>query len=356
MALAVLGDSQATAAAGLAAAETGETVRLALTPTGSGHTATSGHTGVAGIRTGAIDVVADPAPTADAFLVVSTHLGLRAVIETHRERLAGRQVLLAPGGFAGVLRVARWFDEWDLPRPILGEATGFPVMGSGAEGLITVTGTKDRLPLAGVDEVASKELLTGFQPYFPNLVASDLVTTSLSNTNHMVHPAISLLNGVRIARGEGFTFYREGLTPELSRVLEAADAERVAVVRALGGEPLTVLDWMLRFYGHQGMQGDTIVDCLLSYAPFDTSPAPTTLDYRYFTDDVPYGTGAHAALAAALGRPAPILTAVNTLAATFLGESLDTPAELVEEFLTLTRGAHPAPSPDHQAAASERKQ
>lgn len=343
MALAVLGDPQATAAAGLAAAETGETVALALT------TPTPGHTAVAGIRTGPVDVVADPTPSADAFLVVSTHLGLRAVIEAHRDQLAGRQVLLAPGGFGGILRVARWFDEWDIPRPTLGEATGFPVMGSGADGLITVTGTKDQLPLAGPDEVATKELLTTFQPYFANLVASDLVTTSLSNTNHMVHPAISLLNGVRIAQGNRFTFYREGLTLELNRVLEAADAERVAVVRALGGETLTVREWMLRFYGNQGMQGDTIVECLLSYPPFDTSPAPTTLDYRYFTDDVPYGTGAHAALATALDLPAPTLTAVNTLAATFLGQPLDTPAPLVEEFLTLTLGARPTPSPDHQA-------
>lgn len=350
MALAVLGDPQATAAAGLAAVESGETVGLALTRATSDHSPPRGYDAVAGIRTGPVDVVADPAPSADAFLVVSTHLGLRAVIEAHRDQLAGRQVLLAPGGFGGLLRVARWFDEWDLPRPLLAESTGFPVMGSGAEGLITVTGTKNQLPLAGLDEVATKELLTTFQPYFTNLVASDLVTTSLANTNHMVHPAISLLNGVRIAQGNGFTFYREGLTPELNRVLEAADAERVAVVRALGGETLTVREWMLRFYGNQGMQGDTIVDCLLSYPPFDTSPAPTTLDYRYFTDDIPYGTGAHAALAAALDLPAPTLTAVNTLAATFLGRSLDTPAELVDEFLTHTRGAAPTPSPEHRQA------
>lgn len=349
MALAVLGDPQALAAAGLAALQTGESVRIAVSAADS-----TAFGSVRGVRDGAVDVVADPAPEADSFLLVSTHAGLRDLVEAHRERLAGQQVLLAPGGFAGVLRVARWFDEWGLPRPTLGEATGFPVMGGAADGVIEVTGMKDALPLAGVDEVTTKELLDAFGPYFPNLVGSDLVTTSLSNTNHMVHPAISLLNGVRIARGEGFTFYREGLTPELNEVLEAVDAERLAVVRALGGEALSVTEWMIRFYGRQGMQGDRIVDCLLSYAPFDTSPAPTTLDYRYFTDDIPYGAGAHRALAAALGLPAPTTTAVTTLAATFLDRPLDTPAGLVEEFLELTRGNRPTPSPDHQAEASER--
>lgn len=341
MALAVLGDPQATAAAGLAAAQSGETVSLALSaPVGD-------FTRIAGLRSEPVTVTAEPTPDADAFLVVTTHRRLRDVIGAHREQLSGKQVLLAPGGFAGILRVARWFDEWDLPRPHLAEATGFPVMGSGAEGVITATGVKDDLPLAGADDVSTKELLDVFQPYFPHLVASDLATTSLSNTNHMVHPTISLLNGVRIARGNGFTFYREGLTPELNRVLEAVDAERLAVVEALGGETRSVTEWMLRFYGNQGMQGETIVDCLLSYPPFETSPAPTTLDYRYFTDDVPYGAGAYAALATTLGLPAPTLTSVTTLAATFLGQPLDTPADLVEEFLTRTRGSRPTPtSPD----------
>ncbi|MGD7789366.1 NAD/NADP octopine/nopaline dehydrogenase family protein [Propionibacteriaceae bacterium Y1700] len=332
MTLAVLGDPQAVAAAGYAAARTSERVLL-----GPSAGPLLSYERTTGLYDGPVEVRGDRDPEADAYLLVCTSQALPSVVERYREQLAGRALLLAPGGFGGAVRVRRLFEAWGLEAPLIGETTGFPVMGAAEDETIKITSLKRQLPLAGPDDAATATLLEIFGRYFDLFVASNLATTSLSNTNHMLHPAITLTNAARIARGDAFTFYREGITPELNGLIGALDAERLAVVRALGGEELGVTEWMLRFYGGDGMQGSTIIDCLAGFAPFARSKAPTTLDHRYLTDDVPYGAAAHLAVAEALGLEAPVNRAVVTTAGLLLGRDLSTPAEVVDDFLTAAR-------------------
>lgn len=341
MSLAVLGDPQAVAAAGYAAFRTTERILLTV-PSGDD----TSYDRVTGLHDAPVDVVGTLAPDADAYLLICTSEALPVLVERHRDRLAGRPVLLAPGGFGGALRVRRLFARWGLPEPLVGETTGFPVMGAPDGDAIRVTSLKRGLPLAGCDDGATDQLTQVFGRYFDQFTPSDLATTSLSNTNHMIHPAITVANAARIARGDAFTFYREGLAPELNGLIEAIDDERVAVVRALGGEALSVTAWMLRFYGagHEAMRGERIIDCLGTYGPFETSPAPTTLDHRYLTDDVPHGAAAHLAVAEALGLDAPATRSIVTTASLLLGRDLSADAEVVRDFLAV--GQHsPAGQP-----------
>lgn len=334
MTLAVLGDPQAVAAAGYAAVRTSERVQLTLSADGA-----PSFTRVVGAYDGAVDVVGTPSPDADAYLLICTSQALPALVERHRERLAGRPLLLAPGGFGGALRVRRLFERWGLPTPLVGETTGFPVMGGPDGDAIGINSLKRGLPVAGCDDAATRALMQTFGPFFDAFTGSDLATTSLSNTNHMIHPAITVANAARIARGDAFTFYREGLAPELNGLIEAVDAERLAAVRALGGEELSVTGWMLRFYGDgpQAMRGDRIIDCLGTYAPFETTSAPTTLDHRYLTDDVPHGAAAHLAVAEALGLDAPATRGIVTTAGLLLGRDLSADAEVVRDFLAVAQ-------------------
>ncbi|MDN5724597.1 MAG: NAD/NADP octopine/nopaline dehydrogenase family protein [Propionibacteriales bacterium] len=348
MTLAVLGDPQAVAAAGHAAARTGERVLLGLSA-GDGHV----HTRTTGLFEAGVDVRPVAEPDAEAYLLICTSAGLESVLAQHRDRLAGRPLLLAPGGFAGAIRVRTLFERWGLPIPLVGETSGFPVMGSAVGAEIMIRAVKRQLPVAGLDDEATAELLRVFTPSYGDLVGSDLVTTSLSNTNHMLHPAITVVNAARIARGEDFTFYRQGLAPELNALIEALDEERLAVVHALGGQALTVTEWLLRFYGTgpDAMRGDRIIDCLVGYRPFERSAAPTTLDHRYLTDDVPYGAAAHLAVSEALGLAAPVTRGIVTTASLLLGRDLTTPPQVVQEFFDRAVHRRELVPTDHRGAS-----
>lgn len=262
-------------------------------------------------------------PDAHLFTVVSDSGSLKNLIYEHRHILAGKSVLLAPGGFAGVLRVLAWFREWRLSAPRVAEVTGFLVGGKrdADGGRFRLGSAKEALPLASHTEDLTHQMLAEFLPYFPNLVASTLVTTSLSNTNHMIHPGIVLLNAARIDRGEAFTFYREGLSPAVGDFLEALDQERLEVATALEAEALSLREWLLRFYGKHGMQGETLLECLQSFPSYGKTPSPPSLDYRYLTDDVPYGVAQYLRLSSVLGTSSQHLRTVVDLATLFLGKA-----------------------------------
>ncbi|MFC7618966.1 NAD/NADP octopine/nopaline dehydrogenase family protein [Microlunatus sp. GCM10028923] len=316
MPLAVIGDSQAVVVAGLASHCSGRTVLL-----GPGPGRTRGAVRIEGLSSGPIDVCVIDRPTADVYVAVTTSGRLESLLSEHRQLLAGRVLLLAPGGFGAVVRVRRLFEEWGVAPPVVAEATGFPALGGG-EGTVALRGIKRSMPMAGIDAEATDEVHRALSGYLPDLVSSDLATTSLSNTNHLLHPVITLLNADRIVDGEAFLLYRDGRLADLVARLEAADAERLALVEELGGESLSITEWLLRFYADQGMTGSTIDECLASFPGFSDVPSPPSPDYRYLTDDVPYGLAGYAAVAERLGIDVPRINSVITAAEDLLGRPL----------------------------------
>lgn len=354
MTLAVVGDVQALGVAAWAALNSGDAVAVTTAEPGEPITHLSAPglaPEVSTVANGSIQHV--PRPSATHWIVVTRSAVLTDLLDAHADRMAGQQVLLAPGGFGGAVRLRDWFRQRGLTEPTVAETTGFPAMGVRAGASYRVRAVKRQLPFAtfadGAAESAapSDTLLQGFRRWMPDLVPSDLATTSLGNTNHLIHPPVVIANAVRIARGEPFTFYREGLTDELAGLLEAVDAERRAVVAAVGGDDRSGLDWMLGFYGDQGMAGVDLVAALRSFAPFETTPSPPQLDYRYLTDDIPYGVAAWAALARRAGTPYTNLAALQQLAGGLLGRPLDAPTGLVD---AVARALHTRK--DHHVIAS----
>lgn len=275
-------------------------------------------------------------------IVVTESRNLRQIIEPLRFVLSGKPLLLAPGGFGGVLRVQKWFGEWSLEPPRLAETTGFPVSGTLENGELKSHTLKHSLPFAASTSTETLNLLEVFERLLPELVASDLQTTSLSNTNHMIHPSVVLLNATRVENGEKFSFYRNGLSPAAGRLIESVDAERIELARRIGAEALDVREWMIRFYGDEGMHGNGIVECLLGFENFEPVPSPPGLDYRYIADDVPFGLAQWAALASSLGLSTPAMDALlNNLGYLTAGMPLEadsTTTELFLDFLALTKG------------------
>ncbi|MEE1622572.1 NAD/NADP octopine/nopaline dehydrogenase family protein [Zafaria sp. J156] len=335
----VFGDQQAASAAGYIAAASGRAVQLGFQPTDRIRAVSYD-----GLLT-EVDIDARPLDGAgiEAAVLVAESRKLKQHIEPQRHQLAGVPLLLAPGGFGGVLRVLEWFREWGLEPPRVAEATGFPVSGTVSEGVLTPHTIKRRLPMAAETAGETRVLHAQFVRLLPELVPSELVTTSLSNTNHMIHPGVVLLNAARIQNAEPFSFYRNGISPAVGALIEAVDAERLEIVRRLGAEELGVRDWLVRFYGQEGMAGDGIIDCLQTFANFERVPSPPSLDYRYVADDVPFGVAQWGELARGLGITTPHLDGLLTLLRSLdidHGLDADVPAaRLFQQFLHTSQGA-----------------
>ena len=113
------------------------------------------------------------------------------------------------------------------------------------------------------------------------------------------------MNAGRIERSKGnFYLYEEGITPTVARVMEVLDAERAAIVNALGYDLMTVAMELA-----EGREPRTIWEEVNGCQTLEFIKGPTSLKNRYFTEDIPYGLVAWSDLGNMLGVPTPLIDA-----------------------------------------------
>ncbi len=181
---------------------------------------------------------------------------------------------------------------------------------------VRASGLKRVVPFAAIpakDTEKSVKVLNEFYPQFAP--ATNVLETSLSSANMILHPPIMLLNAGYIERSKGdFLFYIHGASPSVARICEIIDAERLAVGEALGIDLISVKDAMHKKYDTHGNNlYESIRDCK-PYWDHSSASAPSTLKNRYLTEDVPYGLVPLASLADLLGVPTPNVKRIIDLA------------------------------------------
>ena len=146
--------------------------------------------------------------------------------------------------------------------------------------------------------------------------AKNVLQTTLQNGNPIIHPAISLCNVGLIERTHGdFYFYEDGVTPAVGRLVEAVDRERVAVAERLGVEVLPDPELGML----QGYQTENNYSTSYSKAPgYRGIKAQSSLDYRYFNEDVGYGLVFMSRLGAQVGIPTPHMDSIITIVSTIM--------------------------------------
>ncbi len=156
-------------------------------------------------------------------------------------------------------------------------------------------------------------------PLFPQIArAGSVLETGLIDLNAVEHPAQILCNAGRVEHtGGDFYFYFEGTTPAVSRLIEAVDAERIALTGAAGVPTRSFVD----FFAAAGYTTAEAAATGSVYRAMQASEAnrwiksPPSLDHRYVHEDVGWGLVPYAELAHVLGVPTPAMDALITLAA-----------------------------------------
>ncbi|MDH3589385.1 MAG: NAD/NADP octopine/nopaline dehydrogenase family protein [Gammaproteobacteria bacterium] len=171
---------------------------------------------------------------------------------------------------------------------------------------------KGGLFLAALPASGSRTAMDAISDVYPMAVlANNVFQTSLQNGNPVIHPTITLLNAALIERtGGDLFFYEDGVTESVGRLLEAVDRERIAIGHALGID--VIADPVIGY--SQGYMADSTYDVGYSKAPgFKGIKAQSSLDNRYFHEDVGFGLVFLHDLARQIGVETPIIDAIITL-------------------------------------------
>lgn len=141
--------------------------------------------------------------------------------------------------------------------------------------------------LAALEKNKSKLFIDMLKPYFPSIsVGKNILMTTLCSTNPVIHVPITILNAVRTENGEPYKFYGNGISPLVIRYIEKMDMERVNVAKALNIEIQSVLDGINSFWE---IKYDNLFDALRKNKVYQKSTGPKDLNYRYISEDIPYG-------------------------------------------------------------------
>ena len=238
----------------------------------------------------------------------------------------GQLLLLIQGNTGGAFIVRRTLAEARCTANVdVAEMDNYPFNFRRLAPVRIRAGTAKRwLQIAALPATRTAAVMHRLGPVFDAAVAApDVLHTSLTNMNSILHVANCVANAGAIERKTPFRFYGEGVTPAVARLYQAIDRERVAVAAALGASVPTLEAWWERTYG---VRGATLIDSAqhLTYdegGPYQPTGTPSSLDYKYITEDLPTGLMPTAALGAAAGAATPAIDSIVNIVRLMTGHS-----------------------------------
>jgi len=236
---------------------------------------------------------------------------------------SGQIILLMPGNCGGALVFAEQIKQaGGSERPIVAEASSF-LLACKKEGPagVWVRGIKRGLPVAAFPGKETPRVVLTLKGVFSEFEsAHHVLETSLNNANHIVHPPGILLNlGLVELAKEDWSFFFQGLSRGVCTVMEAMDRERIETLKLLNLDPVSTLEWLLRFYKDQGLKGDSLFQALSTTPIHGPSKGPRSLDHRYITEDIPYGLVPLSSIGRELGVQTSIMDTLIRLAGLVTG-------------------------------------
>ena len=173
--------------------------------------------------------------------------------------------------------------------------------------------------------------------------AEGFLTLTLGNPGQFIHPGL-MYGHYRSWQGEEYgddtiPMFYAGATDEMGEIVATLSREAIEVAHAIDRERpgavdlrsvVPVHDWLRSSYAHVTADMSTVATCFRT-GPIQARKAPVTeiapgrfvpnFDYRYLTEDVPYGLVITRGLAELAGVPTPTIDEVIEWAQAAMGRS-----------------------------------
>lgn len=237
------------------------------------------------------DNIEETISDADVIIVITTAAAYREVAKNCAPYVKdGQLIVLMPGYLGGSLEFFRILKEEgaDCENLIISETESMIYACRAKEtGHPRIHGIKDKLSIAAFPAKYTDRAIKKLKDVYPQLIpAENVLETGFNNVNPMVHIAITIFNLSRVERKEDWTFYSVGATPLVCNYIEKIDAERMSVARVLGVKAISTKEIIKKFYG---VYEQTLHETIQKNQVYQVSKGPTTVNYRYFYEDVPMG-------------------------------------------------------------------
>jgi len=265
----------------------------------------------------------------DLVMLVVPAFGRERFVREMSPHLKDGQVIVVWPAYFGALMVTKALKEAGCNKDIVVAETESLIYLTKKRGPaeVLVQGVKEKLDVAAFPATRTDEVVKILREVFPRsriVKARNVLQTTLTNVNLVLHPPSTLLNLPKVERAL-FPYYEDvggpswrayDITPGMARVMEAIDREIIATGEKLELRLPGLKETLKAFYGAYGRDlYETVLNC---YA-YQLQLAPTSIDHRFITEDVPYGLVPVSYLADQVGTPTPVIKALITIACAVTG-------------------------------------
>lgn len=255
--------------------------------------------------------------TADVALVTLPTFSHSAVARSLAEAgwSAEAPVILNPGHTGGALEFYEAYRRAGAPPPPIAEFSTLTYVARKYQPhQVTVSGRAQRIRVAALPGGAAA-LAAALHLYPAAYDTGNVLASDLSNVNMVLHPPGAVLAAAWVEATHGdFTFYVEGMTPGVVRVMAALDNERRAVAAAFGHDLPTVIEEMRAIGTVSATAAADDYRAAISDGEANRRiRAPDTLAHRYYVEDFGYGLTPFLALASIANVHTPVAAALSLL-------------------------------------------
>ena len=257
---------------------------------------------------------------ADAVIILAPAQAHQDIVSRAAPFLAPDQVLMAAPGqtltlLPGTLRAL------GHKRPVTSVSSTLPYICRKIEpAKVRISRLSARLRFAAFPAAETDVLHARLKPLFPALhPVPTVLDTLFPYTNAIHHPPAFLCNIGRIeSTGGDYFHYYDGITPSVGTLIDALDAERLTIARAYGCQVERISEhfFQMGYTDESGRAGGTAYAVFHNSEPNRWIKAPSSIDHRFFNEDIPFGLVPFSELARLARVSAPVTDAVITIAST----------------------------------------
>jgi len=259
---------------------------------------------------------------------------------------SGQTIILNPGSTGGALAFRKSLQDNDARAdvPVCETNTLTYICRLTGPGKVKIT-VRTKTQFACLPGKKTSKHIKAFQEMFPGTKQrANVLQTSLTNFNAVMHAPGMILNAGWIEFTKGnFSYYCEGTTPAVAKVIDEIDKERIALCEKVNYMTERFLEFFYKAGSttERAFKSGSVYMALQESEPNRFIRAPANLSYRFLTEDVPYGIVPMAYLGKMLGVATPTINALTDLASLINGtnywETGWTPEKLGIQGMSLER-------------------
>ena len=226
---------------------------------------------------------------ADVVLLALPAYGHKHVMDALAPHLRNDQtVLISSHASFGALYLSKLLSSRGASPPIVAWGTTATTGRQQDPTRVTINTIRSKIDIATIPHTSSATASTVSRRLFGDCFVEreGLLAIALSNLNPQNHMGIALGNMTRMERGETWS-QGQNVTPNVGRLLEALDRERLAIADGLGLSVRTIFEhFHLSFHVPVASISDMNREM---HEAGRGGTGPASADTRYVTEDVPYG-------------------------------------------------------------------